>query len=55
MDKKRRQLINGDKTFFSGCKRLDIALPAMVKVVYENDVKGDAGVYKNLRVFAMPK
>lgn len=55
MDKKRRMLINGDKTFVSGTKRLNIALPAFVKVVYENDVKGDAGTYKNLRVFSMPK
>jgi hypothetical protein len=51
MDSKRRQLINGDKTFYSGCKRLDVALPAMVKVLYQDDVKGDAGTYKNLRVF----
>lgn len=50
-----RKLINGDKTFVSGVKRLDVALPAFVKAIYEKDIEGDKGEYKDIRVFAMPK
>lgn len=54
-DRTGRKLINGDKTFYSGCKRLDVALPCFVKAVYEKEIKGDKGEYLDIRVFALPK
>ena len=54
-DRSGRKLINGDKTFYSGCKRLNVALPAFVKCIYEKDIEGDKGDYKDIRVFSLPK
>lgn len=54
-DRAGRKYVNGDKTFYSGCKRLDVALPCFVKAVYEKDIKGDKGTYRDIRVFSFAK
>lgn len=51
-DETGARLLNGDKVLYSSCKRVNKTLPAMIKVVYVADMKGDKGKYKDLRVYS---
>ena len=52
-DREGNNLMNGDKLFVNGCKRLE-QLPAYVRVYYTGDVKNKVGSYKTLVVKTFP-
>lgn len=47
--KEGQNLICGDKMLVSACERLQ-TLPAYIRVIYTDDIKGEKGSYKNISV-----